>query len=109
MGVRPPDNDNLDEPDIPEFGIVALDDRLESTDVSFPAEVDELRHQLGSAEIDFDAAGHSVQFSEVLDRVPQTRFESKDELLDATHPVFEDLRSSASVGLLSQLRALVPF
>jgi hypothetical protein len=109
MGVRPPDDDSLDDPEMIEFGIAALDARLESAAVSFPADADELRTQLGAEEIAYDAAGHTTPFSEVLDRVPQRRFESEQELLDATHPVFEELRASAPTGIVAKLRSLVPF
>ena len=46
MGVRPPTNDTDDEPDVIDFGIAALDARLEDRDVSFPTTAGDL-HEVG--------------------------------------------------------------
>jgi hypothetical protein len=109
MGVRPPSNDVDDEPDVIEFGIAALDARLESSDVEFPATAPELRAEFGNTQIPFDAAGNTMALGEALDAVEQDRFETEQDLLNAVHPVFERKRDAASTSLLAQLRALVPF
>lgn len=109
MGVRPPSNDIDDEPDIVEFGIAALDAKLEGTDVTFPATAEELADRHGDITVPFDAAGHEMTFREALRESDRTEFDSQPDLLDGLHPVFERKRRAASNSLLSQLRALVPF
>jgi len=109
MGVRPPSNDIDDEPDIVEFGIAALDARLDDADVSFPVTAEKLADEYGDVTVPFDAAGHEVTLREALQEVDGREFESHPELLDALHPVFERKRQAASNSLLAQLRALVPF
>ncbi|MFW6017663.1 MAG: hypothetical protein ACOCPX_02455 [Halapricum sp.] len=108
MGVRPPANDNLDEPDSVEFGIAALDGTLAEVDLSFPVDRETVIAELGDQSVPYDAAGRTVTLAKVLEDVDRDRFESKQQLLDDLYPVFEDLRSSPR-GLLSQLRSLVPF
>ena len=109
MGVRPPTDDVDDEPDVVEFGIAALDARLESADVEFPATAAGLEERFGHTDVPYDAAGHTMPFSEALDATDRDSFESEQDLLNAVHPVFERKRQSASTSILSQLRALVPF
>lgn len=109
MAARPPPTDIDDEPDIVEFGIAALEARLDDRDVTFPITADELVESHGDVAVAVDAAGHEMTVAEALDHCPQVRFESKTALLDALHPVFEAERESLSNGILSQLRALVPF
>ncbi|MCU4717099.1 DUF5789 family protein [Halapricum hydrolyticum] len=108
MGVRPPANDDLSEPESVEFGIAALDGTLSEADFSFPVDRETVVAELGDQSVPYDAAGRTVQLANALDEVDRDRFESKQELLDELYPVFEDLRSSPR-GLLSQLRSLVPF
>lgn len=109
MGVRPPSNDIDDEPDVVEFGIAALDARLDDADASFPATATDLDEQYGDLEIPFDAAGHTMTFGEALAETPTERFESRPALLDDLHPVFERKRQATSNSLLAQLRAILPF
>jgi hypothetical protein len=109
MGVRPPSDDVDDDPDVVEFGIAALDARLEDADVAFPATKSELEERFGHTDVPYDAAGHSMGFSDALARTDRERFETEQDLLNALHPVFENKRQAASNSLLSQLRALVPF
>ncbi|WP_335998968.1 hypothetical protein [Halorientalis halophila] len=108
MGVRPPQQDD-DEPDAIAFGIAALDARLSETGVSFPADRDTLVAALGDRKIPYNAAGNEVAIGEVIDRAGRETFESEQELLNVLHPVFEDMRESASSSVIMQLRALVPF
>jgi hypothetical protein len=108
MGVRPPQQDD-DEPDAIEFGIAALDARLSEVNVEYPADSDEIAAALGHTKIPYNAAGNTVAIDEAIDRSGVDYFESEQELLNALHPVFEEMRESASSSLLMQLRALVPF
>lgn len=107
MGVRPPADDNLSEPDVIEFGIPALDARLE--DVSFPTTSEELREESGDVEVPYNASGSTIGLSEVLEEVDRQEFETEQELLNAAHPVFERLRARNPSGILGQLRSLLPF
>jgi len=109
MGVRPPSNDIDDEPDIVEFGIAALDARMDDVDVSYPVTATELTERHGNMTVPFDAAGHETTLGEALRESDRREFESRPDLLDALHPVFERKRQAASNSLLAQLRALVPF
>lgn len=109
MGVRPPSDDIDDGPEIIEFGIAALDAKMDETDVSFPATTEELAARHGDMEIPFDAAGHTVTFREALREADRREYESRPDLLDGLHPVFERKRQAASNSILAQLRALVPF
>jgi len=109
MGVRPPSNDVNDEPGVVEFGIAALDARLEDAEVTYPATAADLERRFGDLEVPYDATGHSVTLSEALADVTADEFESQQDLFNALHPVFERKREATSTSLLSQLRALVPF
>ncbi|WP_144903837.1 DUF5789 family protein [Halobellus captivus] len=107
MAVRPPQQGG-DEPDSLEFGIAALTPYLSEADLTFPATSDEIVRALGDPEIPYDANDNAVALSEALNAVGPNRFDTKRELLDALHPVFEEYRASSG-GVFSQLRALLPF
>lgn len=107
MAVRPPQQDG-DEPDSLEFGIAALSPYLSESDLTFPATADEVVRELNDPAIPCDANGNTVSLSEALGAVRTTQFETQRELLDALHPVLEEYRESGG-GILSQLRALLPF
>ena len=109
MGVRPPQNDDGDEPETISFGIAALDAHLERADVEFPVGAETLLEELGDPEVAYDAAGSTVALSDVLDEIHLQQFESEQELLNAPHPGFEAYRERAGNGILGQLRALLPF
>ena len=108
MAVRPP-QENSSEQDTIEFGIAALDARLDAADVEFPATSDELVRGVHNTDIPYDASGHTVSLEEALDKVPRSSFDSETELLDTLHPVFEEYRASASGSFLQQLRDMLPF
>ncbi len=108
MGVRPPQQDD-DEPDAIEFGIASLDARLSEVDVTYPADKSVIVDALGDSSIPYNATGNTVPIAEAIDRCQKSQFESEQELLNAVHPVFEEMRESASSSILMQLRALVPF
>jgi hypothetical protein len=109
MGVRPPQNDDDDEPDTITFGIAALDAHLERADVEFPVDEATLLEELGDPEIAYDASGATVPLSDVLEKVHLREFDSEQELLNTLHPVFESYRERAGNSILGQLRALLPF
>ncbi|MFC7154825.1 hypothetical protein ACFQPA_05065 [Halomarina halobia] len=109
MGVRPPTDDNLDEPDTLAFGIAALDERLERADLVFPADAADVRAAVGDEAIPYDASGGTMTVAEALDETSAAHFEHKGELLNALHPVFEERRQRAAPGFLGRLRSLVPF
>lgn len=107
MARAPPSDDG--EPAIIEFGIPVLDDQLEAADLTFPADRDELRTSVGELEVPYDASGHTLRVADALDELEAGRFETKTQLLDALHPVFEDRRQRATSGLLASLRSFLPF
>jgi hypothetical protein len=109
MGVQPPSNDIDEGPDVIEFGIAALDARLEELDVSFPTDAESLRSEYGSLAVPIDAAGTEITLVDALEATDQKEFDTEQDLLNALHPVFERRREKASRSLLAQLRALVPF
>jgi hypothetical protein len=108
MAARPPQNDDS-SPDAIEFGIAALDARLDGDAVEFPATADELVRALDDPTVPYDASGNGIALSEALESIPQNRFGSKTELLDVLHPVFEERRSSGPSGVIGRLRGLLPF
>jgi hypothetical protein len=98
-----------EEPDVIEFGIAALDARLEQADVTFPTTADRLVAEYGDLSVPIDAAGTEIRLAEALDQTTVQEFETEEELLEVLHPVFEQRRQGSSRGYLSQLRALLPF
>jgi len=109
MGVQPPADDDETEPTAIEFGIAALDAKLGEESIDYPATAREVRDQVGDLEVPYNSAGNSITVAEALETVPETQFDSEQELLNALHPTFEHKRESAANSLLTQLRALVPF
>lgn len=108
MGVRPPQNDSS-TPDTIEFGIAALDARVDEADLEFPATREEIVAAIDDTAIPINAAGRTLDLEVALEEVSQRRFENETELLDVLHPVFERHRRAASGGLVGRLRALLPF
>jgi hypothetical protein len=109
MGVQPPSNEIDEEPDVIEFGIAALDARLEDLEVSFPADADRLRREYGSLTVPIDAAGTEIRLADALETTDREEFDSEQDLLNALHPVFERRREKSSRSLIARLRSLVPF
>ena len=107
MGVRPPQQDGSDADHI-EFGIAALEPHLDDR-IDYPATDDEILAAIGDVEVSYDASGGTVALSEILDATPTRRYESKRDLLDTLHPVFEEYRAATSKSLLGRLRGLIPF
>lgn len=110
MGVRPPSDDGLDDgPATVEFGIAALDARIDDDEISFPATVEEIRETHGDRPVAIDPGGTTVALGAILDRSDRDRFDSKQDMLNALHPIFEAERERRSGGVLARLRSLVPF
>ncbi|WP_254524743.1 hypothetical protein [Natrinema caseinilyticum] len=109
MGVRPPSSGDDETPDSIEFGIAAVDARLKDADLSFPATKDDVKAELGHERIPYDVHGNDVPLSEMLDRVPTTQFDSRQELLNQLHQPFEKYRRNRSGGVVAQVRSLLPF
>jgi len=109
MGVQPPSDGVDDGPDVVEFGIAALDARVEGWDLEFPLEARTLIDRHGDTAIPIDAGGNEVTLREAVEAADRRRFDDEQELLNALHPVFEAKRSAASRSIIAQLRALVPF
>jgi hypothetical protein len=107
MAARPPSNDVDDEPEIVEFGIAALDARIQKREVSFPTTATELASEHGNVQVAVDPSGHEMALGEALQRCDREEFSTRQELLNALHPVFEEKRESGG-GILGRLRALVP-
>lgn len=107
MARAPPADDS--DPEVIEFGIPVLNDRLEEAAVQFPLDRDELERSHGAMEVPYDATGHTLRLGDALDELDADRFETKNELLDALHPVFEGYRQRSPTGLVATLRSYLPF
>jgi len=105
MGVRPPSSDEEESTDVA-FGIVELDARLDDADLSYPATATELTGALSNPEVAYDPRGHTVALRNVVERAEREEFDSKRDVMQTLHPVFEELRSSSTVGLWARLRSM---
>ena len=108
MAARPPPTGGDDEPNLVEFGIVALEPKLDERDVSFPASAAELADH-SDIQVAVGPTGHELAFGEALSRCDREQFESKTELLDCLHPVFEAERQARSGGVIGRIRSALPF
>jgi hypothetical protein len=109
MGVRPPQQGDDDAPETVAFGIAALDDHLNRGDVTFPMTDEELIEALGDPAVPYDAMGNEMRLSEALEDLSRVSFETRQEFLNAVHPVFEARRERANNSFIGQLRSLLPF
>ncbi|AGB15483.1 hypothetical protein Halru_0859 [Halovivax ruber XH-70] len=109
MGVRPPQGGDDTEPETIEFGIAAVDARLRDADLDFPASADAVDSALGDRPVPYDPAGSTVSLSEALAEVDTSSFDSRQELLNELHPVFEAYRANRGASLIGRLRGLLPF
>ena len=99
-------NDEGEEPDAVTFGIAAVDEHL--GDVDWPATASAVVAATGDPEIPYEASGRTLALSAALDETGRERFESRRDLLDALHPVFEEHRQSAGPGILAWIRNALP-
>ena len=109
MGVRPPQQDTDDEVETIAFGIAALDEHLERADVTFPTTGAELLSRLDDPAVPYDAKGNEMRLSGALEETHADEFETRQNLLNALHPVFEARRERANNSIVGRLRALLPF
>jgi len=107
MGVRPPSGDDSGGGSV-EFGIAALEAHLDDTDLRFPADADAVVEALGDPEVAYDPGGSTVALSTAMDDCDAEAFDSRRDLLNALHPVFEEYRTSRAGGLFGWVRSLVP-
>jgi hypothetical protein len=108
MAARPPGNGGSAEPEAIEFGIAALNARLDESDLSFPATSQDVLRALDHPDVPYDSKGHTIDLSSALEEVPQSEFDNETELLDALYPVFDEARRSGG-GLLGGIRDALPF
>jgi hypothetical protein len=109
MGVQPPaGDDEVAEETGVDFGIAAVDARLSGSDVTFPATGRAVVRALGDPSIPYAPGGNTVPLSEVVERTETEQFETRQEFLNALHPVFEELRTSRGSGVVGWLRSLIP-
>lgn len=106
MGMRPPSNDT-DEPTSVEFGIAAVDAKLDEYDVSYPATKQDVERRIGHLDVPYDMKGHTMSMRDALDRVDRDEFADEQALLNALHPVFERRREKGTV--LDRIRSSLPF
>lgn len=109
MGVRPPQQSDDDGPETIAFGIAVLDEHLDRGDITFPTTSEALIETLGDPTIPYDAKGNEIRLSEALSKIPLSRFETRQELLNRLHPIFEARRERANNSIVGQLKALLPF
>jgi hypothetical protein len=109
MGVRPPQQDGDDEVATVAFGIAALDEHLDDEAVVFPATGSELVARLGDPSVPYDAAGNEIALATALEETHAEEFETRQDLMNALHPVFEAKRERANNSIVGQLRSLLPF
>ena len=109
MGVRPPQQGGDDVPEIIAFGIAALDEHLEGAESAFPMTSEEALEALGDPSVPYDASGNEMRLSDALEEAERSRFETRQEFLNALHPVFEAKRERANDGFVGLIRSLLPF
>ncbi|WP_313691367.1 hypothetical protein [Halorarum halobium] len=107
MAIRPPRGDSGERESV-EFGIAALNARLDDAGVAFPATTDEILAALGETEVPYDAAGHTLDLRDVLHDAETDSFETETELLDALYPAFEARRQGRADTLFNRIRSLLP-
>ncbi|MFT4904158.1 MAG: hypothetical protein ACI8UR_000710 [Natronomonas sp.] len=109
MGVRPPQQGDDEEPATVAFGIAALDEHLGRADITFPMTDQELISALGDPDIPYDGKNNTISLSRALENTHVSRFETRQDLMNALHPVFEAKRERANNSIVGQLRSLLPF
>ncbi|MFB6120169.1 MAG: hypothetical protein ABEJ68_03520 [Halobacteriaceae archaeon] len=107
MGVRPPASDDSEVGGV-EFGIADVERHLSGADISYPASATDVVEATGDPEVGYGPDGQSVPLSTVVERTDRTEFSSRQDLLNALHPVMEDLRTSRGSGVLAWVRSVLP-
>jgi len=106
MGVRPPESGDDGGTGPVEFGIAAVDAHLDDVDLDFPANAETVARALGDAEVPYEPGGRSVSVAEAVEQTGEREFDSRQELLNALHAVFEEQRTAAGSGVLAWVRSL---
>lgn len=105
MAARPPTgNGEPGEPDV--FGIAAVDEHLSGATLSYPVTAADVVDATDDPSVPCGPNAHDIELSTALDRTDRQRFESRQQLLDELHDVFERERQSGG-GLVAWLRSLV--
>lgn len=107
MGVRPPSDDGADV-DVVEFGIAAVDARLDNPEVTFPATATALIEYFGDTEVPYEPGGRTMPVRTAIEQTSRDQFDTRQEFLNELHGVFEQQRER-SAGVIGRLRALLPF
>ena len=107
MAARPPRDTS--DPESIEFGIAAVDARLGEVDLSFPTSRETVERELGHSSIPYDVHGHSVTLSEALAKTGREHFDSRQQLMNDLHEVFEEYRANRSTSVFAHLRSMLPF
>lgn len=106
MAAPPPQGDPS-EPETIAFGIAAVDAALADAEIGFPADAETVLEAVGDQGIPYDTQGRSIRLSTALERADRDQFESRRELLNALHPVFEAERGQG--GVAGWIRSVLPF
>ena len=106
MAAPPPQGDDA-EPETIAFGIAAVDEALAATELSFPADAEEILEATGDRDIPYDTRGRTISLSAAIEESNRRHFETRRELLNALHPVFESKRDNSGLG--GWVRTLLPF
>lgn len=106
MGVRPPQSGGDDDAAPGEFGIAAVDARLDDAELTFPASAQEVKAGFDGVEVPYEPGGTPVSLPEIVEESGRRQFDSRQELLNALHPVFEERRNAPGSGFLDWLRSL---
>ncbi|MFB6113706.1 MAG: DUF5789 family protein [Halodesulfurarchaeum sp.] len=105
--AAPPTQDDSDEPDTVTFGIPAVEAEIDDSEVTFPADASEIRQAVGDPDIPYDPWGGSMSLSQAIQQSGKTHFETRQEFMNALHPVFEEKRESGGLG--GWVRSILPF
>lgn len=80
------------------FGIAAMDEVLEKSEIDFPVATPDLIGTVGDRAIPYDPRGNTVELRVAIEETGQDQFESRRDLLNALHPVFEEKRRGGGIG-----------
>ncbi len=89
------------------FGIAAMDEHLADAELTFPATREAILRELGDRQVAYDPRGNTMSLETALAETGRTRFDSRRELMNALHPVFEQKRRGGGLG--GWLESILPF
>jgi len=108
MAARPPANDDDEEPAVVEFGIAAVEGALDDAALDYPADARTVVDATGDPDVPVNTTGRTLALSTAIERTGRERFDSRRDLLNALHPIFEDARTSGAGGVVGYVRSLLP-